>query len=365
MPDERLHPCQYTAVFDWDTLTFKKYLAKVAEQIILCRPDITPTNQETLLWANMPFELNANTKKDVGVILLHGLLDSPLTMRDLSSMFASQNFLVRSVLLPGHGTRPGDLLTVRLEDWLSVTRFVINQTKPLVNKLFLLGFSGGGSLALYETLTHQDIQGVITLAPSFRLRKRTAYFSHWIRRYEQILKKNYWFKTEHPYEFARYNIFPTNLAIQAVRLTQLLTKTFSTRTLQAPWQLIISLDDETVCSQTAMNCFNRFYQKGNELLIYSKKQHKKHADHIEYRTSQYLSENILDFSHIALPICAENIYYGKQAGQNGHKHIFKGAMNKENQKTTPHLNRLSYNPDFAYMVEKILQFIQKYSKNPC
>src|SRR5688572_6248898 len=39
-----------------------------------------------------------------GVLLLHGVLDSPYSLRAIGQIFLKKSYLVRSILLPGHGT---------------------------------------------------------------------------------------------------------------------------------------------------------------------------------------------------------------------------------------------------------------------
>jgi pimeloyl-ACP methyl ester carboxylesterase len=68
---------------------------------------------ESEIRANLPFEIRpaknprtGPTGKTKGILLVHGLGDSPGTFVDLAQEFAARGFLVRTVLLPGHGTRP-------------------------------------------------------------------------------------------------------------------------------------------------------------------------------------------------------------------------------------------------------------------
>ena len=73
---------------------------------------------EKIVDGNAPFELkpsggyHAGREKPYrrGVLLTHGLTDSPYFMRHLAAFFQENGFSVMAVLLPGHGTRPGDLL---------------------------------------------------------------------------------------------------------------------------------------------------------------------------------------------------------------------------------------------------------------
>ena len=53
------------------------------------------------------------------LLLLHGFTSHPvLTLGPLSERLKEAGWEVRQPALPGHGTRPEDLLKVRFQDWL-------------------------------------------------------------------------------------------------------------------------------------------------------------------------------------------------------------------------------------------------------
>ena len=56
------------------------------------------------------------------MLLIHDLGDTPYEMRGLGQRFAAACYLVRAILLPGHGTVPGDLLAVDHRAWVEATR---------------------------------------------------------------------------------------------------------------------------------------------------------------------------------------------------------------------------------------------------
>ena len=74
-------------------------------------PDSFPSN-----W-NRSFELIPETIKG-GVFLIHGLSDSPYSLRKIAEVFYQQGFYVLCLRMPGHGTAPSGLLTVHYNDWL-------------------------------------------------------------------------------------------------------------------------------------------------------------------------------------------------------------------------------------------------------
>ena len=75
--------------------------------------------------------------------------DSPFMMRDIGEYFKEKSFLVRSILLPGHGTVPGDLTNISYEKWIEAVQYGINSFEKETENLYIAGFSTGGALALH------------------------------------------------------------------------------------------------------------------------------------------------------------------------------------------------------------------------
>lgn len=69
-------------------------------------------NIEKELQANTPFELIPEKPNGDAVLLVHGLGDSPYSFMDVAQHLAAQGYLVRAILLPGHGSKVGDLILI-------------------------------------------------------------------------------------------------------------------------------------------------------------------------------------------------------------------------------------------------------------
>ena len=57
-----------------------------------------------------------------GVLLLHGLTDSPYSLRSVGLALVARGYRVVGLRLPGHGTAPSGLLTFEVEDLEAATR---------------------------------------------------------------------------------------------------------------------------------------------------------------------------------------------------------------------------------------------------
>lgn len=94
--------------------------------------------------------------KPVGAaVFLHGLTDSPYSLRHLARQYRDRGFLAIAIRLPGHGTVPAGLTEVEWENWLAATRLAVREARRQVEPdlpLHLVGFSNGGALALMYAL---------------------------------------------------------------------------------------------------------------------------------------------------------------------------------------------------------------------
>ena len=90
-----------------------------------------------------------------GVLLLHGLTDSPYSVRAEAELYASEGFYALSLRVPGHGTIPGALTVARWEDWRAAARLGARHVRgrvPAPLPFHVVGYSNGGALAVQYAL---------------------------------------------------------------------------------------------------------------------------------------------------------------------------------------------------------------------
>ncbi len=90
-----------------------------------------------------------------GVLLIHGLSDSPYSTRAAGEVFRDQGYYVLGLRVPGHGTLPGALTATTWRDWSEAVRLGARHVgdragpdRPFV----ILGYSNGAALAVDYTL---------------------------------------------------------------------------------------------------------------------------------------------------------------------------------------------------------------------
>ncbi|RPJ32716.1 MAG: alpha/beta hydrolase, partial [Verrucomicrobiaceae bacterium] len=65
------------------------------------------------------------------VVLLHGLTDSPYSMRHVAALYRDRGFAAVAIRLPGHGTVPAGLVGIDWEDWDAATKLAVREAKRL------------------------------------------------------------------------------------------------------------------------------------------------------------------------------------------------------------------------------------------
>src|SRR5512135_477632 len=128
-------------------LSFAVYVQRT--QAMLRQVHEGDNEQERIVAGNSPFELfpvggfrnGCNKPYKRGILLTHGLTDSPYHMRHLATFFQRQGFRVMAVLLPGHCAQPGDLLDVRWQEWAKCVAYGVEQLDREVDEMFLAGYS--------------------------------------------------------------------------------------------------------------------------------------------------------------------------------------------------------------------------------
>jgi carboxylesterase len=98
----------------------------------------------------------------LGILVLHGFTGSPVSVRPLAERLSKRGFAVEMPRLPGHGTRPLDLLPTRYADWRAEALAALTRLRARTQQVFVVGLSMGGTLAL-DLATTEVVDGVVTI----------------------------------------------------------------------------------------------------------------------------------------------------------------------------------------------------------
>ncbi|BEK74513.1 alpha/beta hydrolase [Enterobacter asburiae] len=255
----------------------------------------TPLNRyyrQSLVWpgqftpdANRSFVLMPAGKPRGAVVLLHGLTDSPYSVRRLAVNYQQHGFVAVVPRLPGHGTAPGALTDVDWEMWLAATRLAVREATRLAGEaapLHLVGYSNGGALAMKYTLDALDApslrkpQQVILLSPMIGVTAfaRFAGFAG-LPALLPAFAKAAWLNISPEYNPYKYNSFPVNAARQSWLLTKALQEQIGRAAREnrlanlPPILAFQSVMDSTVSTRAVVTgLFDQLPANGSELVVF-------------------------------------------------------------------------------------------------
>lgn len=219
------------------------------------------------------------------VVLLHGLTDSPYSLRHIAAHYRSVGYVVVAIRLPGHGTVPGSLTDTAWQDWAAATRLAVREARrrvPAPRPLHIVGFSNGGALALMYAL---EAIGNSGLAPPDRLILISPMIG--ITRFARFaglaglpailpaFAKAAWLSIVPEFNPFKYNSFPINAARQSYELTQALQGEVLARQRDGslarlpPIISFHSVLDFTVSTRALINAlYARLPENGSELVLF-------------------------------------------------------------------------------------------------
>jgi len=275
----------------------------------------TPDHAAELAW-NAPREWRPTGVPKGGILLVHGLGDSPWSFHDVGAKLAEQGFLVRTVLLPGHGTQPADMLDVTLEQWQQVVREQAAILSREVPKVYLGGFSTGANLVLDYAYGHDEIAGLVLFSPAFRSNSPYAWMTQWISwaRPWLLAKPG---DTQPMQTPVRYLNVPTNGFAQFYRSSSLAQKRLHQRNYDKPVFIAVTQHDSVLDTQYILDNFNQHFSNPASRLIWygDAPSNAANTPRVLVR-SDYLPEyRISRFSHMGLMFSPKNTLYGVNGTQ--------------------------------------------------
>jgi alpha-beta hydrolase superfamily lysophospholipase len=219
------------------------------------------------------------------VVLLHGLTDSPYSLRHIAARYRDRGFLAVAIRLPAHGTAPAALTEVEWASWSAATRLAVREARrraPAPSPLHIVGFSNGGSLALKYALDAIEDKGLaqadrlILISPMVGV-TRFARFAGLagLPAMFPAFAKAAWLSVLPEFNPFKYNSFPVNGARQSYRLTDSLGTQISTirrdgrLTALPPILTFQSVMDFTVSTPAVLSgLYDHLPVNGSELVLF-------------------------------------------------------------------------------------------------
>ncbi len=232
---------------------------------------------------NRSYEL-ASSAPNATVLLLHGLSDSPYSLRHLAQTLHERGDHVINLRLPGHGTAPSGLVRATWQDMEAAVQLAagyLHQQHPDV-PMHIIGYSNGAALALlYELDALMDARlprpdRLVLVSPEIGV-SRLARFARTQARLGRLLglEKLAWNELSPEYDPFKYGSFAVNAGNLSYEIThviqQKITRAGELGKLQqvAPMLAFSSVVDATVDVNALVGqLFNRLPEGGHELVLF-------------------------------------------------------------------------------------------------
>lgn len=373
------------STFNGAQLTFAEYIMQSRNMVRKIRSANSPISLSQAVEGNSPFMLDPagdniigkNKTWRKGVLLTHGLSDSPYFMRHISVIFQSRGFRVLVVLLPGHGTQPGDMLDVTWQEWVKTVAYGTGRLAEEVDEVYLGGYSAGGALSIYQSLQDKRVKGLFLFAPALDINHKAA-FASWHKLLSWHFPSLKWLDIKPDKDLYKYESFANNTAAQMYDLTQVIHTQLELHKLNIPIFAVASEDDKTVNTAVTLEFIIKQTNPSNKMIVYTTDLNKLaqgDADsQIEWVDSVVFELKILGSAHTAILVSPDDEHYGQDGDYANCIHYYPDEMEKYNacishpkdcwqgEVTQANLNagtlrRLMYNPNFAALTDSLNAFI--------
>ncbi|CAG9931456.1 alpha/beta hydrolase [Candidatus Nitrotoga arctica] len=381
----RHQPSGLNTQFNSDQLAFSDYVADSRAMITKVRAGSNVTELEKVVNGNVPFELKPaescpkGREKPYrrGVLLTHALTDAPYSMHSLASFFQENCFRVMAVLLPGHGTQPGDLLDVTWQEWAKAEAYGTDKLAAEADEIYLAGFSTGGTLSVYQALGDNRVRGLFLFSPALKVTPMASLATvHKI--YSWLMPSAKWVSIMPDKAIYRYESFPKNAAAQVYTLIQKVQAQLHKHEVNIPIFTAASQDDTTVYTSATLDFMAHAHHESNKLVLYTADTKKIPpnipAGNLELVNSIFPEQKILSSAHTSMTLPSEDAYYGIKGAYSNCIHYYpddikkydacnqnpeqdlQGELTEENLKAGT-LRRLMYNPNFSTLKISMKKFI--------
>jgi esterase/lipase len=296
------------------TANFDVYVAAVTSELRSHRVPFDEAMADTELRLVAPLRMAPAAQCMPGVprgiaILVHGLSDTAFAMRDLAQSLSNMCLESRALVLPGHGTRPADLMVVDHKDWLAHVEAAVRQAARENELVVIAGFSLGAALAVTVAAEMPGIvDAVIGLSPAYRIDSGfLARQAGWIAAFRP------WLRTGPREEFGRYEAMPTRgIASTSALLGVMDARVARQGGVATPWMVVQSDRDEVVDVAGNRRFFDANAGDPRSIFLnyFSDPPAPTPGGRVTWLPAADAHLRVVGLSHLALHISPDNPHYG-------------------------------------------------------
>lgn len=306
-----------------------------------------------------------------GIVLTHGLLESAFSMRDFGSFLQTHCFHVLGLLLPDHGSRPGDFLSTDWQEYSAAVAFATRVLAAKAEQVVLGGHSVGGALSILEATRNPEVDALVLFAPALAITDAARY-ARFIVPLGRVFPGAAWVSVEEDEALYRYESLTYTAAEQTWGLLQAVHAAENARVQQLPVFTVASVQDNTVSTPAILAFMQRNTNPLSHTLLYSQHDYSSAAK-LTVVPATNRDAGILSLSHLGLMTSPDNPYYGRDGAYRNCAHygaaagadfaackagqrVWYGETTAENRQAGV-LERIAFNPHYAAMTQSIMTFL--------
>lgn len=152
----------------------------------------------------------------IAILCIHGFTATTVEVRKIAAYFSEQGYTTRGPLLPGHGTNALEMNKTNWKDWWSAAEAALLELMQDYTKIFVLGESMGGLLALRLAAKYPSLLGAMVFAPAIKI--KNLWLSKFIWRFRPLINKG---KPDPTIPQQSYSAFPLKAASSLLELQKI------------------------------------------------------------------------------------------------------------------------------------------------
>lgn len=346
--------------------TFSEYVSYTKTWLNDHRRSTALGDHHAEVLANSPFELQPEGEIKGAILLVHGLGDSPFTFKEFATTLIKKGFVVRALLLPGHGSHPIDMRNASVDDWMSTVEYHSALLLQEYDNVWLGGFSTGANLVAREAYLNDKVQGLLLFSPGFKPHSPLVRFSSFISTFKT------WAIDEPELNPVRYTSQTFHGGAEYYKSAKAIQALLESGVYSKPTYMVLSEDDTVIDPDYAIERFNdTFTHPKSHLLWYGENELLPSSPRVTSTAIRSQEHQISTGSHMFPLFSMNNQHYGTQSpfrlcrnGQSEENAIkckdkneavwYSGYGYREEGKVHA---RLTFNPHYKAMTHSIGHFL--------